>query len=151
MANEDLGTKRDCPECGARFYDLKREPALCPKCGNEFVPELILKPRRSRADEEAAKPAEQTSTDEDEEEDDLAAANVSSLDEAEQENAPAESKRKSALDEDGEDSEDDDVDDIDNMEVNIDEDDNTTILDDDDGQADLGSMVKKGGTDEDER
>ena len=26
LANEDLGTKQDCPECGARFYDLNNDP-----------------------------------------------------------------------------------------------------------------------------
>ena len=54
MANEDLGTKRDCPECGARFYDLTKSPAVCPKCAHEFVPEAILKPRRTRKEEEEA-------------------------------------------------------------------------------------------------
>ena len=32
MANPELGTKRVCVSCGARFYDLTRKPAVCPKC-----------------------------------------------------------------------------------------------------------------------
>ncbi|RIA47335.1 TIGR02300 family protein [Dichotomicrobium thermohalophilum] len=30
------GTKRTCQSCGARFYDLNRDPIICPVCGAEF-------------------------------------------------------------------------------------------------------------------
>ncbi len=30
------GTKRTCQSCGARFYDLNRDPIICPLCGAEF-------------------------------------------------------------------------------------------------------------------
>lgn len=33
MAKPELGLKRTCVECNARFYDLNRVPAVCPKCG----------------------------------------------------------------------------------------------------------------------
>ncbi|PLX34803.1 MAG: TIGR02300 family protein [Hyphomicrobiales bacterium] len=33
MARPELGTKHVCPECGKKFYDLNRDPALCPGCG----------------------------------------------------------------------------------------------------------------------
>lgn len=29
----DLGTKYDCHNCGAKFYDLGRPEPVCPKCG----------------------------------------------------------------------------------------------------------------------
>ncbi|TPW36360.1 TIGR02300 family protein [Oecophyllibacter saccharovorans] len=32
MAQAELGLKRTCVNCGARFYDLNRDPAVCPKC-----------------------------------------------------------------------------------------------------------------------
>ena len=35
MAKPDLGTKRVCVACSARFYDLTKSPAICPKCGTE--------------------------------------------------------------------------------------------------------------------
>ncbi|RFD20773.1 TIGR02300 family protein [Komagataeibacter melaceti] len=35
MAQPNLGTKRVCVSCSARFYDLNRNPAVCPKCGTE--------------------------------------------------------------------------------------------------------------------
>ncbi len=36
MAKPELGTKRLCQGCGAKFYDLNRDPILCPKCGTTF-------------------------------------------------------------------------------------------------------------------
>ena len=60
MADPKLGTKRQCPNCGARFYDLNKKPAECPKCETVFEPEVILKPRKPRAAEKAkevARPA----------------------------------------------------------------------------------------------
>ena len=39
---------RICPSCGARYYDLLREPVICPKCATPFDAEAFLKSRRSR-------------------------------------------------------------------------------------------------------
>lgn len=33
MAKPELGLKRTCVDCNARFYDLHRVPPVCPKCG----------------------------------------------------------------------------------------------------------------------
>ena len=33
MARPELGLKRQCMSCGAKFYDLGRDPIVCPKCG----------------------------------------------------------------------------------------------------------------------
>src|SRR5262249_8186100 len=32
MSKPARGTKRVCPSCGARFYDLNRPPIVCPAC-----------------------------------------------------------------------------------------------------------------------
>ncbi len=48
MSKPELGTKRDCPSCGAKFYDLNKSPAVCPKCKHEFVPDAGVKARRAR-------------------------------------------------------------------------------------------------------
>ena len=32
MSKPARGTKRVCPSCGARFYDLNRSPITCPVC-----------------------------------------------------------------------------------------------------------------------
>ncbi|HWX50712.1 MAG TPA: TIGR02300 family protein [Roseomonas sp.] len=46
MAKPELGLKRTCVACGAKFYDLTRQPAVCPKCGTEQPAE---QPRLRRA------------------------------------------------------------------------------------------------------
>ena len=36
MAKPELGTKRQCQNCGAKFFDLNKGPIVCPKCGTVF-------------------------------------------------------------------------------------------------------------------
>lgn len=54
MAKADLGTKRTCPNCGAKYYDLNKVPPICPKCGTKFE----LAPAKTRPTEAAEKPKE---------------------------------------------------------------------------------------------
>ena len=42
MVKAELGTKRTCPSCGARFYDLMKNPIVCPKCATSFIAAAIL-------------------------------------------------------------------------------------------------------------
>ena len=49
LANPELGAKQLCPHCQAKFYDLGKRPAHCPKCGNEFDPDEAIRNRRVRA------------------------------------------------------------------------------------------------------
>lgn len=49
MANPELGAKQICPNCQAKFYDLTRRPAHCPKCATEFDPDEAVRSRRSRS------------------------------------------------------------------------------------------------------
>jgi uncharacterized protein (TIGR02300 family) len=49
VAKPEWGSKRICQSCGARFYDLRRSPIECPKCGTIFDPEALIKARRPRA------------------------------------------------------------------------------------------------------
>src|SRR3954468_22478455 len=56
LIKPDLGTKRVCPSCAARFYDLQKRPIECPKCAFSFEPEMLLKQRRTRVPE-PVKPA----------------------------------------------------------------------------------------------
>ena len=35
MVKPELGQKRTCVACAAKFYDLGRTPAVCPKCDTE--------------------------------------------------------------------------------------------------------------------
>lgn len=45
MAKNDLGTKRQCQSCGAKFYDLGKDPIVCPKCAAVFVPVALTRAR----------------------------------------------------------------------------------------------------------
>lgn len=58
MSKADWGTKRLCQSCGARFYDLSRDPIVCPKCGAVYVPEAETrgKKRPSPAAEKKKRP-----------------------------------------------------------------------------------------------
>lgn len=52
----EWGTKRTCPKCGERFYDLtKDEPVTCIACGNAWNPEPVLKSKQPMPFEEAKK------------------------------------------------------------------------------------------------
>jgi len=37
VAKPELGAKRQCQNCGAKFFDLNRDPIVCPKCGTIFL------------------------------------------------------------------------------------------------------------------
>ncbi len=47
MVKPEWGTKRTCPKCATRFYDLgKDEPVNCIECGNVWTPEPVLKSKQ---------------------------------------------------------------------------------------------------------
>jgi uncharacterized protein (TIGR02300 family) len=48
VSKPEWGSKRICPSCGTRYYDLLRDPVICPKCSTPFDPEAFLKSRRAR-------------------------------------------------------------------------------------------------------
>jgi uncharacterized protein (TIGR02300 family) len=49
LAKPEWGLKRTCLGCSARFYDMQREPIVCPSCEAEFDPLAMVRPRRARA------------------------------------------------------------------------------------------------------
>ena len=55
MVKPEWGTKRTCPKCSTRFYDLTNDnPIHCIECGTEWVPEPVLKSKQPLAFEAAA-------------------------------------------------------------------------------------------------
>ncbi len=52
MAKPELGAKRQCQSCAAKFYDFNRDPILCPKCGAAFHVTSIMRAAHT-PDEEA--------------------------------------------------------------------------------------------------
>lgn len=58
MVKAELGTKRTCPSCAARFYDLLKNPIVCPKCNTSFVAAAILPSKGDYPAAVAPKPRE---------------------------------------------------------------------------------------------
>ncbi len=58
MVNPKLGLKRRCTSCGKPFYDMNKDPIVCPGCGTEHKPEKLLKsaPPPPKKEEAPAKP-----------------------------------------------------------------------------------------------
>ena len=80
MSKPARGTKRVCPSCGARFYDLSRTPITCPVCQAVYQ---VTPPSSRRG--ERAQPVEVKKVPEPEAEAPvLKSADVISLEEAEE-------------------------------------------------------------------
>lgn len=59
MAKPELGMKRQCQSCAAKFFDLNKNPIVCPKCGAVFTAAAPTRaPARAQAvEEDEAAPA----------------------------------------------------------------------------------------------
>lgn len=64
MAKPALGTKRICSGCEAKFYDLGKDPIVCPTCETVYVIPKPEPPRggRSSAPRRSYDPQVQTAT-----------------------------------------------------------------------------------------
>ena len=126
MSKPELGTKRDCPSCGAKFYDLNRNPVACPKCKHEFVPDSGAKAKRAKPVEkpkEKPAPARPAVVDDDGE--------TVSLDAMRDEELAA-----------------DDIEDVEIEDIDAAEDD-AFLPAEDDEDDDVAGIVRKGGDDDD--
>lgn len=126
--NLKRGVKRTCEACGARFYDLNRDPIICPMCEAVFQKEIPVEEEPEAKDEPETEEETDTDTEQDEE-----SAEVLSLDELEAEN-----------DEDIPEIEDEEnLDDIsdDTPEISSDEDDDTFLEEDEDSGSDVTSII----------
>ena len=55
MVKESWGAKRTCPKCETRFYDLNKDPLICPNCGNTFSLESLTEVFKKSPKEDAPK------------------------------------------------------------------------------------------------
>jgi uncharacterized protein (TIGR02300 family) len=55
VSKAEWGTKRVCPNCGKLYYDMKKNPPVCPACKTPFDPENLMRSRRGRADKKVQK------------------------------------------------------------------------------------------------
>ena len=81
MARPELGMKRQCMSCGAKFYDLDRDPATCPKCGTIY--QVAAVSSRVAAPAIAARAAAVPAEDEEDTEAEKGGPEIVSLDEVE--------------------------------------------------------------------
>jgi uncharacterized protein (TIGR02300 family) len=157
VANPELGQKQVCPNCQAKFYDLNRRPAHCPKCDTEFDPEEALKLRNRRgrpaagypADDEAEDQVKDKAADGDEDEEDET-AKTPEIDEEGHEPilTPDDDEDEAAVDPTeepgmGEAGEDDDV-----LTDDDDDDDSVPFIEDEDDDSFEDEIVKPGKDDE---
>jgi uncharacterized protein (TIGR02300 family) len=78
MVKPEWGTKRSCPKCGTRFYDLGVEdPVTCIECGSQWNPEPVLKSKQPIPYEEE----EKKKVEEDDQDSDLADDELEDIDE----------------------------------------------------------------------
>ena len=54
MAKPELGTKRLCGNCAAKFYDLGKDPIVCPKCHTVLQLAALTRSRPEPARAQAA-------------------------------------------------------------------------------------------------
>ena len=62
MVKLEWGKKRTCQNCGTKYYDLRREPVICPSCGAVFQAGTSQRGRRSRSISEVPKAIVASST-----------------------------------------------------------------------------------------
>jgi uncharacterized protein (TIGR02300 family) len=73
MVKPEWGSKRTCPKCSTRFYDLgKEDPVHCINCGTDFLPEPVLKSKQPLAFEAAPQVQKEEAQDDELAADDLA-------------------------------------------------------------------------------
>jgi uncharacterized protein (TIGR02300 family) len=126
LSKAELGAKRDCPNCGAKFYDLNRNPASCPKCKHEFVADGAVRAKRAKPVEkpkEKPAPARAAVVDDDGE--------TVSLDAMRDEELAA-----------------DDIEDVDIEDIDDDAEDDAFLPAEDDEDEDVAGIVRRGGDDE---
>ena len=133
VAKPELGTKRLCASCGAKFYDLNKDPIHCPKCGAVYEV-VVARPTRPEAPAPAAvaqrppPPAEEVAAPEPQE------VETVSLEEADAESQGAAAK-KPAPTEPAEEAEEEEVE----MDESLDDD--TFIEEQDEEDADVTDII----------
>lgn len=155
LAKPELGAKQICPNCQAKFYDLGRRPARCPKCETEFDPEEVVRTRRGRSREIVAELPEDDSEDQ-------VKGKIDADDEDEDDSVTPEIDQEAeAIVIDDEDAEDDVAvkggvgmgeasDDDDDVDLADDDDDSVPFIEDDDDDS-FDDEIDVGADDEDDR
>jgi uncharacterized protein (TIGR02300 family) len=127
MSKPARGTKRVCPSCGARFYDLNRTPITCPVCQAVYQ----VSPPTSRRGERA-QPVEVKKVVEPEAEAPvLESADIISLEEAEEPGTEVAVEEDEEIVDLGDDA----------PEIPAGDDDNAFLEEEEEGEADVSGIV----------
>ena len=124
MSKPARGTKRVCPSCGARFYDLNRSPITCPVCQAVYQ---LTAPASRRG--ERAQPVEAKTEEQETNAPVLESADVISLEEVEEEGTESAVEEDEEIVELGDDS----------PEIPAGDDD--TFLEEEEGETDVSGIV----------
>jgi uncharacterized protein (TIGR02300 family) len=131
-----LGTKRVCAECATKYYDLERDPIICPSCGTRFIPpepKIRAKPTKPAKPPAVEPKAKEESTDGDQ---------TVSLDAADAEATETGAVASESTESDDSDDESEEIAaDATNGEPAEGEDDDKFLVRDDDESADVGAMI----------
>ena len=120
MAKPELGIKRLCAGCGAKFYDLNKSPIVCPKCSTVY--EMTLP--RGKSDGRVSAPVAAA-------EPEVASVETVSLEEADAETA---GHSKAEVPESVDDIEVDET-------IEDDDDDSTFIAEEEEGEDDVTDII----------
>jgi uncharacterized protein (TIGR02300 family) len=129
MSKPARGTKRVCPSCGARFYDLNRSPITCPVCQAIYQ---VTPPASRRG--ERAQPAPPKVVEPEVEAPAPESADVISLEEVEEPGADAPIEEDEEIVDLGEDA----------PEIPAGDDDNAFLEEEEEGEADVSGIVPPG-------
>lgn len=127
MAKSELGSKHKCQNCGTKFFDLNKDPVVCPKCGE--VQTVTAMPSPVRASRAAPAAAANRNTDDDEA-DTESGAEVMSLEDADQ---PEDGQVAAAGTEDETETEDDPA--------STDDDDDTFLEEEEDDDSNVSDLI----------
>ena len=134
MSKPARGTKRVCPSCGARFYDLNRSPITCPVCQAAYQ---VTPPVSRRG--ERAQPVEVRKQEEPEAEAPvLESAEVISLEEVEEAGAEAAIEEDEEIVDLGDDA----------PEIPASDDENAFLEEEEEGETDVSGIVGGGKAEE---
>jgi uncharacterized protein (TIGR02300 family) len=127
MSKPARGTKRVCPSCGARFYDLNRTPIVCPVCQSVYQ---VTPPPTRRG--ERAQPVETRKVEEPEAEAPvLEGPEIISLEEAEEGSSDVSAEEDEEIVDLGEDA----------AEIPAGDDENAFLEEEEEGEADVSGIV----------
>lgn len=134
MSKPARGSKRVCPSCGARYYDLNRSPIVCPVCQTVYQ---VAPPAPSRRSERAA-PAAPKVVVEEADAPAIGSADVISLEEVEEAGAEVPIEEDEEIVDIGDDG----------AEIPAGDDDNAFLEEEEEGEADVTGIVGGGKNEE---